>query len=140
MILLCTVGLLVNKLTHAQFMFPVVFVIESCLVVVGIIACCRVFSGRTGIARFSTPRQSGIRQVNNPIPDVLSHNRAGSGLIRKSQASPIPTQAPQVWVNLICQQAPDWSSEHLRAMFTETKTQCMIGFFCASYLWCSNVS
>ena len=38
-----------NNLMHAQFMFPVVFVIESCLVVVGIIACCRVFSGQTGI-------------------------------------------------------------------------------------------
>ena len=38
-----------NNLMHAQFMFPVVFVIESCLVVVGIIACCRVFSGRTDI-------------------------------------------------------------------------------------------
>ena len=34
-----------NNLMHAQFMFPVVFVIESCLVVVGIIACCGVFSG-----------------------------------------------------------------------------------------------
>ena len=38
-----------NNLTHAQLMFPVVFVIEFCLVVVGIIACCGVFSGRTGI-------------------------------------------------------------------------------------------
>ena len=34
---------------HAHFMFPVVFVIESCLVVVGIIACGGVFSDRTGI-------------------------------------------------------------------------------------------
>ena len=42
-ILPCTVGLPVNNLTHAQFMFPVVFVIKSCLVVVGIIACCGVF-------------------------------------------------------------------------------------------------
>ena len=38
-----------NNLMHAQFMSPVVFVIESCLVVVGIIACCGVVSGRTGI-------------------------------------------------------------------------------------------
>ena len=42
-------GLLVNNLTHAQFMSPVVFVIESCIVMAGIIACCRVFSGRTSI-------------------------------------------------------------------------------------------
>ena len=34
---------------HAQFMFLVFFVIESCIVMVGIIACCGVFSGRTGI-------------------------------------------------------------------------------------------
>ena len=38
-----------NNLMHAQFMSPVVFVIESCLVVVGIIACCGVVSGRTSI-------------------------------------------------------------------------------------------
>ena len=44
-----TVGLLVNNLTHAQFMFPLVLVIESYLVVVGIIACCGVFSGQRGI-------------------------------------------------------------------------------------------
>ena len=48
-ILLWAGGLLVNNLTHAQFMFLVVFVIESCIVMVGIIACCRVFSGRTGL-------------------------------------------------------------------------------------------
>ena len=44
-ILSWAVGLLVNNLTHVQFMFPVVFAIESCLVVIGIIACCGVFSG-----------------------------------------------------------------------------------------------
>ena len=44
-----TVGLLVNNHTQVQFMFPVLFCNRACHVMVGIIACCRVFSGRTGI-------------------------------------------------------------------------------------------
>ena len=53
-----------------------------------------------------------VAGVNNLVADALSHNRAGSGLIRYSQASPTPTRVPPAWVNLICQQAPDWASEH----------------------------
>ena len=60
-----------------------------------------------------------VAGVNNPIADALSRNRAESGLFRRSQASPTPTQVPPAWVNLICQQAPDWSSEHWRATFRD---------------------
>ena len=35
-----------------------------------------------------------VAGINNPITDALSRNRAGSGLIRRSQASPTPTQVP----------------------------------------------
>ena len=35
-----------------------------------------------------------------------------------------------------------WTNAHPKELrlITETKTQCMTGFVCASYLWCSNVS
>ena len=58
-----------------------------------------------------------VAGVNNPVADSLSHNRAGSGLIRHSQVSPTPTRVPPAWVYLICQQAPDSASEHRRAIF-----------------------
>ena len=58
-----------------------------------------------------------VTGVNNPVADALSRTRASSGLIKHSQVSPIPTQIPPAWVNLICQQALDWSSEHWKAMF-----------------------
>ena len=47
-----------NNLTHAQLMFPVVFVIEFCLVVVGIIACCGVFSGRREVQHAQVARDT----------------------------------------------------------------------------------
>ena len=58
-----------------------------------------------------------VAGVNNHNADALSRNRVGPVLASHSQASPNPTQVPLAWVRLVCQQAPDWTSEHWRAMF-----------------------
>ena len=53
-----------------------------------------------------------VAGVNNPDADALSRNRVGT--------SPNPSQVPLAWAKLICQQTPDWTSVHWRAMFSDS--------------------
>ena len=61
-----------------------------------------------------------VAGVNNPDADALSRNRVGTFIHRHSQASPNPSQVPLAWAKLICQQTPDWTSVHWRAIFSDS--------------------